>query len=120
MEKKEKRIKNFDSARKRISVDFDNVIHRYSKGFRDGSIYDKPVKNAIEGIRRLQNAGFEVVVFTSKTPLGEKRNEEIREWLKKYGLELEVTWIKKPSLAYIDDRGIRFEGNWKSIVSYFI
>lgn len=29
--------------KKTIVFDFDGVIHRYSKGWQNGSIYDKPV-----------------------------------------------------------------------------
>ena len=116
---KKLRIEQRTIDHKRISIDFDTVIHKYSKGLSDGSIYDEPVENAIEGLKRLSKAGFEVIVFTSKTVFGEKRNREIKRWLKKYGLDLKVTSIKLPSLAYIDNRAIRFT-NWKDIVSYFI
>ena len=37
--------------RKTIVFDFDGVIHKYSKGWQDGSIYDEPV----EGIKDLIN-----------------------------------------------------------------
>ena len=116
---KKLRIEQRTIDHKRISIDFDTVIHKYSKGLSDGSIYDEPVENAIEGLKRLSKAGFEVIVFTTKTVFGEKRNREIKRWLKKYGLDLKVTSIKLPSLAYIDNRAIRFT-NWKDIVSYFI
>lgn len=105
---------------KRISIDFDRVIHKYSKGFLDGKIYDEPVKGAVEAIRRLQEAGFEVVILTAKSNIKE-RNSDIRQWLKQNGInKVKVSHTKFPAIAYIDDRAIRFEGNWRSILSYFL
>ena len=104
--------------KKRILVDFDRVIHKYSKGWNGGDIYDGPVKGAIEAIKLLQFDGFEVVVFTSLSALGEARNIEVRKWLKKHGVEIQVTNTKLPAMAYIDDRAIRFT-NWRDVLNYF-
>ena len=108
------------NKKKRISIDFDRVIHKYSKGWCDGSIYDEPVEGAIDAIKKLQKNGYEVVVFTTKTSLGWKRNRAIKQWLKKHDLDLNVTNIKLHSIAIIDDRAIRFENNWRSMLNYFI
>ena len=105
--------------KKRIAVDFDRVVHKYSEGWKDGSIYDEPVEGAIEAIKRLQKAGFEVFIFTSRSQKGEARNQAIRRWLRKHGLKIEVTNIKKPAMAYIDDRAIRFT-HWRDMLSYFL
>ena len=36
-----------------IAVDFDGVIHKGSKGFYDGTVYDKPVENVKKGLEVL-------------------------------------------------------------------
>lgn len=36
-----------------IAVDFDGVIHKYSKGWQNGSIYDEPVEGAKEALLEL-------------------------------------------------------------------
>lgn len=108
------------STSKRLLIDFDRVIHRYRKGWQDGSIYDSPVPGAIRAIKSLIKAGFEVVVFTSESSRGIARHKEIQKWLKKRGLNLKVTSTKLPARAIIDDRAIRFEGNWQTILNYFI
>ena len=38
---------------KTIAIDFDGVIHKYSKGWHDGTIYDKANEGAFEFIREL-------------------------------------------------------------------
>ncbi len=103
---------------KRILVDFDGVIHKYSEGWKDGSIYDEPIEGAIEAIEQLRADGWEIVIFTAVSPHGEKRNELIREWLAKYGLaDLIVTNTKLPLTVLIDDNAIRFT-NWQEMLSH--
>lgn len=107
-----------------ISIDFDGVIHAYREGWQDGSIYDKPVEGAFEALRELMKK-YSVVIFTSRDA------EQVADWLFERG-DFRVTWEfpgdtslkfwntqshlyvtnrKLPSIAYIDDRGIRFY-NW--------
>lgn len=98
---------------KRICVDFDGVIHRYSKGYQDGSIYDEPVEGAKEAMEKLKEVGYEVIIFTTRAPI------EIIDWVQKHQIPYDdITKIKIPAMAYIDDRGIRFT-NWKDILNYF-
>ncbi len=99
---------------KRLLVDFDNVIHDAKSGWLEGIIYGGLIEGAKEKIELLQKSGFEVIVFTAR-----EDTVTVKEWLYKNGLELEVTNIKLPALAYIDDRAIRFT-NWEDIVKYFI
>lgn len=86
-----------------------------NKGWRDGKIYGKPFKGALESITTLQTHDFIVKVFTSREDL-----DPVRAWLKKYNINCEVTKIKEGCLAIIDDRAIRFENNWTSILNYFV
>jgi len=98
-----------------IAFDFDGVIHRYSKKWYDGTIYDEPIKGSQEALRQLSNK-YKVVIVTSRTPI-----KDIKQWLSFWDFdEYEVTNQKIPALAYIDDRAIRFEGNWDTILNYFV
>jgi hypothetical protein len=107
-----------------VAVDFDGVIHRYGKGWHDGTIYDEPMSGAIEGLKRLQQR-YAVFVFTSREV------EQVLPWLEGWGLDVAadgppwptfwnsqeqilVTNRKLPAVAYIDDRAVRFT-DWASL-----
>jgi len=67
--------------KKTIVFDFDGVIHKYSKGWQDGSIYDEPVEGIKELIDDLRTK-YKVVVVSTRC-LNEARNyccmEMVRE-----------------------------------------
>ena len=108
--------------KKTIAIDFDGVVHKYSKGWQDGEIYDEPVEGALRGLLELCMKGYKIVIFTTR-----EDTTSIKEWIhRKYDFyfpnqeifEFEVTNKKPPAIAYIDDRGIRFT-NWKDMLNYF-
>lgn len=109
---------------KTIAIDFDGVIHTYSKGWQDGTIYDKPVPGAFAAIRALMH-DYAVFIHTTRNP------NEVGAWVYNTGgLKWKVdadfpvppefwngdastdlvliTNRKLPALAYIDDRAVRF------------
>lgn len=92
--------------RKTIAVDFDGVLHAYSRGWEDGVIYDDPVPGALPALMVL-DANYDVVVFTARTDL-----MPVLEWLEKHlmaGFVQEVTNRKPQAQAYIDDRAVYFD-----------
>ena len=60
---------------KTVAIDFDGVIHKYSKGWHDGTIYDPPIKGAFEYIKKLMDSGYSVFVLSTRSP------GQIKEWL---------------------------------------
>jgi len=112
-----------------VAVDFDGVVHKYSKGWLDGRAYDEPVPGAFEGIRDLQRSKHAVFIFTTRDA------EQVVEWFYEHsdfevvtdsdvedghgGLvkfwndtqRLLVTNRKLPAVAYLDDRAVCFT-NW--------
>jgi trehalose-6-phosphatase len=99
-----------------LAVDFDGVVHAYSHGWRDGTIYDPPLPGALEGLRALMDR-YAVYIHTTR------RADDVAAWLRDRGFEcrtehdgefwdergvLLVTDRKLPAVAYLDDRAVRF------------
>ena len=106
-----------------IGVDFDGVIHKNSKGYHDGTVYDEPVEGAREALQKLSEK-YTVIVYTAKARKdrglvnGMSGTQMIWEWLKKYDLNQyvsKVTSEKPRAVAYIDDKGIRFD-SWNNVI----
>ena len=99
-----------------IAIDFDGVIHKSSKGFHDGTIYDKPVdgvKNSLEYLSK----SYKLVIYSCKLnpnrPLVNDMTgrQLIWEWLHKYKLASyidKLTYEKPNAKYYIDDKAIKF------------
>jgi hypothetical protein len=106
-----------------VGVDFDGVIHTYEKGWQDGTIYGDFMPGAVVGLTRLMQQ-YAVFIHTTRNPRQVARWIECRSgrgiecttrvprkgFWNRHGYLL-VTSRKLPAVAYIDDRGIRFE-NW--------
>ncbi len=114
-----------------IAFDFDGVVHRYRKGWADGTIYDQPVEGALEGLVSLLAKGESVFILSTRDP------QQIKRWFEgvahfPYPVEeipvdvkfwnkpkvLGVTNRKLPATHYVDDRAVRFT-NWRDILNYF-
>lgn len=112
---------------KTIAIDFDGVIHRYSKGWHDGSAYDVPMEEAFSRIQSYL-VEYHVYILSTRDP------EEIEEWLKKHKAPFKFEVILNPdrikswdkrgvvgitnrkliAALIIDDRALRFQG-WNGI-----
>jgi hypothetical protein len=110
-----------------IVLDFDGVIHKGSKGFHDGTIYDDPVDGTEEALKILSTK-FKLVISTCKAdpkrPLvnGKTGTELVWQWLDKHNFAQyieDVTDKKVRALYYIDDKGITFE-SWKKILEILL
>lgn len=49
-----------------VAFDFDNVIHKYRKGWKDGSVYDELDDNVISLINNLVNKGHNVFIMSTR------------------------------------------------------
>jgi len=125
-----------------IAIDFDGVIHKYSKGWQDGTCYDEEVEGAFKAIDLLMTK-YTVFIFSTRSSkqikkwliprimqqgAGENPNdpqdwtwpkytftcERIPFWVKFWNKKnvLGITKRKLPAMVYIDDRAMRFEGDW--------
>jgi ribonucleotide monophosphatase NagD (HAD superfamily) len=107
-----------------IAVDLDGVIHAYSKGWNDGTMYDVPVPGSREALEKLTAHGFRVVIVTArmnpKFPAADKQEASVREWLGQNGFKEgehyhELTNNKPAAIAYIDDRAVVFT-DWEQAI----
>ena len=104
-----------------IGIDFDGVIHRNSKGYYDGTIYDDPVEGAHAALKKLSEQ-HTVIIYSCKAKPdrglvnGKTGAELIWKWLKKHDMAQfvsKVTAEKPRARYYIDDKAIRFT-DWES------
>lgn len=102
---------------KRIILDLDNTISITKNGdYKNAS----PVPGIIDKIREYKDAGFEIVIFSSRNMRTYDRNigkiniytlPIILDWLQKYKIPYDEVYIGKPWCGkegfYVDDRAIR-------------
>ena len=110
-----------------ICIDFDGVIHSYDKGWQGGAIYGHVVPGFFDWVERVRN-DFELVIYSSRskteegvTAMGLWLHEQRNKWIAEGGqrhptevLTLSFAHEKPAAWLTIDDRAIRFEGNWNS------
>ena len=102
-----------------VGIDFDGVIHKCSRGYYDGTVYDEPVDGAFEALKSLSRDHV-VIVYTCKAKPdrglvnGKTGTELVWEWLENHNMAQfvsKVTAEKPRAKFYIDDKAIKFN-NW--------
>ena len=91
-----------------LAVDFDGVIHEYSKGWNGGAL-GVIMPGARDALIQL-SVKYRIVVFTARHDL-----EAVRDWMHDQRLDhliADVTNRKPVAVAYLDDRAVKFI-NWE-------
>ena len=99
------------TAKPNICVDFDGVLNNY-KGYKGSDELYEPLSGAKEFLQKLSEE-YTIIILSARTPA------KIYDWLIKYGLSeyvCDVTRTKPGAVAYIDDRSLRFEGNYDKVL----
>jgi hypothetical protein len=92
-----------------LYVDFDNTLNIQGpwRGFYE---HFPPRPGAREFLEALVKRGYKVIIFTARPDI-----PETWQWLIDHDMAQfceTVTNVKKPGVNYIDDRAIRFRGNY--------
>lgn len=104
-----------------VGIDFDGVVHKCSKGYYDGTIYDEPIEGSYEALKTIASK-YTVIIYTCKAKPdrglvnGKTGTQLVWDWLKKYDMDQfvsKVTSEKPRARFYIDDKAIRF-ADWQS------
>lgn len=112
---------------KRALIDLDKTIHKYSKEYSDGTIYDDPFDGAKKAIDWLKDNGYEIVIFTTRVSPGNavevggdvnKEIAKVQSWLQHHDIYYDkITADKINADFYIDDKAIPIHnGNWDAVL----
>lgn len=66
-----------------VAVDFDGVVHAYSRGWHDGTIYDEPIPGALDALHALMR-DYAVFIHTTREP------EQVMPWLEGHGFDVTI------------------------------
>lgn len=106
--------------RQTVVFDFDGVIHSYTSGWQgETCIPDPPVAGIQEAIHSIHEAGYEVVIVSTRCSTLRGRMA-IESWLDMYQMTQDVDRVckeKPPAIVYIDDRAICFDGHPENLLS---
>jgi len=103
-----------------IALDFDGVLHEHSRGFTGLVPEEPPVRGAQDFVRDLLDDGFKVVIFSHRAAT-KAGKDGIVEWLIEHGFpEMDVSDKKPASEVYVDDRSLRFEGDFDDAYAFIV
>ncbi len=105
-----------EPVRSTICLDFDGVIHSYQSGWMGEEIIpDPPIHRVDLAVKRLRK-DFRVVVYSARCRFAEGR-QAIADWLAKHNIEVDDVCETKPvAHVYVDDRAVRFSGDWDQTI----
>jgi hypothetical protein len=108
-----------DIIQRQVAVDFDDTIAIDVMG----DIV--PTKGAKEAMTKLWQKGYLIVIHSSRSWEGfvdrGERTRWMAEWLHKHRIpyhKIHVGYGKPAAVAYIDDKAIKYDGNWEDIVNW--
>lgn len=105
------RTTGFDNQ-KTIAFGFDGVIHSATSAWKDFDIIpDPPVDGALQALRSFHEAGYRIVVFTTRALTVQGFRAVIR-WLAEHGFAEYVDQVSKSKPCadvYVDSKSLHFE-----------
>ena len=116
-------INNKANPPKSICIDFDGVIHDYSRGWLGIDVFDKVLPGASEATHRLHDEGYMTIIHTTRND-----SSALRDFLNSNDICFDYINYnpyqpkgaergKVKADVYLDDRGICFTGNWNDALN---
>jgi hypothetical protein len=113
-----------DDRRPILALDFDGVVFRYSRGWQGGELYEGATEGFFDWALRASEV-FRLVIFSSRSRTTEGiiamedwLNAQMAIWAAASGkrptLSFEFSDHKPPAFITVDDRCIRFDGDWSA------
>lgn len=100
-----------------ISLDFDGVLHNYTE-WTGVTPEGPPVDGALATVGWLLAQRYSLVISSARA--NDKGGQEaITRWLAENGFPpIPVSLVKPAAKLYIDDRGFRFDGDFRKVIQF--
>ncbi len=104
---------------KTICIDFDGVIADYSEGYQGKDVFGEMIPGADAATQVLKEKGWTIIIYTTRPATA-----ALKKWLEKNGIQYDhinenpdqpedaKPGCKIAADIYLDDRGMRFGGQW--------
>jgi hypothetical protein len=101
-----------------VAIDFDGVISKY-KSYEGKGVFGEPTPCCVEAIKALKDRGWIVIIHTTRS-----ETHQIKEYLDKHMVAYDYINYNPENIdrgcnmgkpladIYIDDRAVRFNGDW--------
>ena len=99
--------------KKTVAVDFDGVLNNYH-GYDPNNL--GTIREGAEDFLKELHRKYTIVIYSTRN------STDIIHWLRTYHLDKyvqKVTNNKPPAVAYIDDRAVRFTGDYEECLANF-
>ena len=98
--------------KKTLLIDLDGVLNEYKGNFDKG--YIPPIKEGAKDFLKELSKDYEIKIFTTRNKI------LTAKWIQQNNLRefiADITNIKELCYLYIDDRCIKFDGNFKETIN---
>lgn len=98
--------------KKTLLIDLDGVLNEYKGNFDKD--YIPPIKKGAEEFLRELSKDYEITIFTTRNKI------LTAKWICENNLQgfiTDITNVKELCYLYIDDRCIKFDGNFKETIN---
>lgn len=93
-----------------VLIDLDGVLNEYKGDFKED--YIPPILDGAKEFLEKLSQKYKIKIFTTRNRLLASK------WIIQYKIDnyiSDITNVKEPAMFYIDDRGIKFNGNFEDL-----